>query len=703
MDIEILNALLKPKSVAVIGASAKPGKIGYSVVNNLIKDGYKGDIYPINTGETEILGLKCYPSILAVSKPIDSAIITVPAQYVLKTTEECGQAGVRGLSIITSGFSEVGEHELEEEIVKTAHKYNMGIIGPNIVGLLSNSDKYNGSFAPFLPLVGKSSLVTQSGALLIGIDAGTYVRGIGFDKLISIGNVCDIGFSELISWLDQDENTTCISLHIEGLKDGRQVIEAGRKSTKPIVALKAGVSEHGAAAAASHTGSLAGATRVYKAALQQAGMIQAEDLNDLFDRTLALSLQPPMTGENLLILTNGGGVGVLATDAAEKYGLPLKFAPQEVQAEFKKHMPDFGSAKNPVDMTGMAGNEWYYETARYAYAHEWVDGLVVLYCETAMTNPTEIAQSIKRAIDESGIKDKPVTVSFVGGERSEKAMRWLVENGIPSYSGPDVAVNAISALHDLHLIRDSIKNEEVKKFDVDINTAKAVIDTARAENRDSLTEIEAKQVFAAYGLPVTKVKLAGSMNEALSIANDIGYPIVMKVVSPDILHKSDAGGVVVNIQNEEQARKAYQDILANCKRYKPDAKILGIVVQEYAPTGTELILGSINDPTFGPTVMFGLGGIFVEVFKDVTFRVAPVSSLQAQRMIGEIRGAPMLAGVRGEKPRDKSALVETICRYSQMIQELADEVNESDANPILLYEEGKGIKVVDARIILKKK
>lgn len=703
MDIEILNALLKPKSVAVIGASAKPGKIGHTVVNNLIKDGYKGDIYPINPGETEILGLKCYPSVLDVGKPIDSAIITVPAQFVLKTTEECGQAGVKGLSIITSGFSEVGEHELEKEIVKTAHKYKMGIIGPNIVGLLSNSDKYNGSFAPFLPLVGKSSLVTQSGALLIGIDAGTYIRGIGFDKLISIGNVCDIGFSELISWLDQDENTTCISLHIEGLKDGRQVIEAGRKSTKPIVALKAGVSAHGAAAAASHTGSLAGATQVYKAALQQAGMIQTEDLNDLFDRTLALSLQPPMKGDKLVILTNGGGVGVLATDAAEKYGLPLKFAPQEVQAEFKKHMPDFGSAKNPVDMTGMAGNDWYYETVRYAFAHEWVDGLVVLYCETAMTNPTEIAQSIKKAIDESGIKDKPVTVSFVGGERSEKAMRWLVENGIPSYSGPDVAVNAISALHDFYRIRQSIKNEEVKKFGVDMDTAKAVINKARAENRDSLTEIEAKQVFAAYGLPVTKVKLAGSMNEALSIANDIGYPIVLKVVSPDILHKSDAGGVVVNIQDEEQARKAYQDILANCKQYKPDANILGIVVQEYAPKGTELILGSINDPTFGPTVMFGLGGIFVEVFKDVTFRVAPVSCLQAQRMIGEIRGAPMLAGVRGEKPRDKSALVETICRYSQMIQELADEVSESDANPILLYEEGKGLKVVDARIILKKK
>ena len=281
MDIDILNALLKPKSVAVIGASARPGKIGHTVLDNIIKSGYLGKVYPINPGENEILGLKCYPSILDVGQSIDSAIITVPAQFVLKVVEECGKADVKGLSIITSGFGEVGNHELEDNLVKIAHQYGMRIIGPNIVGILSNSDKYNGSFAPFLPLSGKSSLVSQSGALLIGIDASTYSRGVGFDKLISIGNVSDIGFSDLISWLDMDSNTSCISLYIEGFKDGRAVIEAGRKTSKPIVALKAGVSSHGAAAAASHTGSLAGAAKIYKAALQQAGIIQAEDLNDL--------------------------------------------------------------------------------------------------------------------------------------------------------------------------------------------------------------------------------------------------------------------------------------------------------------------------------------------------------------------------------------------------------------------------------------
>jgi acetate---CoA ligase (ADP-forming) len=703
VDIEILNALLKPKSVAVVGASAKPGKIGHTVLDNIIKSGYKGDVYPINPGETEILGLKCFPSVVDVGKPIDSAIITVPAQFVLKVIEECGKASVKGLNIITSGFGEVGNHQLEEDLVKLALQYKMRIIGPNIVGILSNSDKFNGSFAPFLPLAGKSSLVSQSGALLIGIDASTYSRGVGFEKLISIGNVSDIGFSELISWLNQDANTSCISLYIEGFKDGRKVIEAGRQSTKPIVALKAGVSAHGAAAAASHTGSLAGASRIYKAAFQQAGIIQAEDLNDLFDRTLALSLQSPMKGDNLLLLTNGGGVGVLATDAAEKYGLPLKFAPDDVQLELKKHMPDFGSARNPVDMTGMAGNDWYYETVKFAYAHTWVDGLVVLYCETAMTNPVEIAQSIKRAIDESGIKGKPVSVSFVGGERSDKAMHWLVENGIPAYSAPDMAVNAMAALHEFSQIRENLSHEEKIPYKSDQSAAKRIIAKARTENRDSLTEIEAKAVFAAYGLPVTKVKLSTSEQEAVEIAKEIGYPVVMKVVSPDILHKSDAGGVLVNLQNEQEIRQAYQTILSNCKKYKSDAKILGIVIQEYAPKGTEIILGSVNDPTFGPTVMFGLGGIFVEVFKDVTFRVAPVSTRQAQKMIEEIRGAPVLAGIRGEKPKDKAALVDTICRYSQMIEDLADEVSESDANPILIYKAGSGIKVVDARIILKKK
>lgn len=703
MDQKALDGLLRPEKIAVVGASATPGKIGYTVVKNLLEGGYQGKIYPVNPSATEILGLKVYPAIRDIPENIDAAIITVPAKAVIPTIDELGAKGAKGMIVITSGFSEVGLKELERELVEKANSYGIRVLGPNIVGVLSNSDKMNGSFAPFLPLEGKASLVSQSGALLIAIDAASYIRRVGFDKLISIGNMADVDFADLITWLNSDPNTSCISLYIEGFKDGRRFIEAARNANKPIIALKAGVSAHGAAAAASHTGSLAGAAKVYGAAFQQAGVVQATDLNDLFNRTLSLSLQPPMKGDNLLVITNGGGVGVLATDAAEKSGVPLKFAPADVQAELKKHMPEFGSAKNPVDLTGMAGTDWYQASIRFAFAHPWVDGLVVLYCETAMTDPLEIAKGIKKAIVESGVTDKPVTVSFVGGEKSEEAMRWLVENGIPAYGAPDLAVNAIAALREYARMKEIVREEAMPCLAQDRERALKIINKARSEGRDSLTEIEAKEVFECYGLPVTPTRLARNEDEAVALAREIGYPVVMKIVSPDILHKSDAGGVRVNIKDDAGVREAFKVIMKNAKEYKATANIHGIAVQEMAPWGTEVILGSVNDPTFGPTMMFGLGGIFVEVLKDVTFRVAPVTSSQALRMLDEIRGAPIIAGVRGEAPRDRNALADVICQYSTMILDLADEVSESDANPVLVYEVGKGLKVVDARIILKKK
>jgi acyl-CoA synthetase (NDP forming) len=521
--------------------------------------------------------------------------------------------------------------------------------------------------------------------------------------MISIGNMADVDFADLIEWLEEDEATTCTCLYIEGIKDGRKFIDSCRKAKKPIIALKAGNSAHGAAAAASHTGSLAGSSKIYGAAFQQAGVVEASDLNNLFDRTLALSLMPPLKGTNLLLVTNGGGVGVLATDAAEKYGIPLKFAPEDVQVELKKHMPDYGSAKNPVDMTGMAGNDWYYETVKYAYAHPWTDGLVPLYCETAITNPLEIAQAIKRAIDDSGVKGKPVAVSMVGGTRCDNAMAWLVENGIPAYGPPDQAMNAMAALGELHRIQSMLDKTEVVSDPVRAAKAAKIISVARAEGRNALTETEAKQVFSAYGLPIATTWLVKCEDEAVEMANTIGYPVVMKIISPDIVHKSDAKGVKVNIKDEAGVRENYKTILANAKAYKASANIHGIAVQEMAPWGTEVIVGSVNDPTFGPTIMFGLGGIFVEVLKDVTFRVAPVNKSQITQMLTEIRGAPLLKGVRGELPRDQAALVDILYQYAIMVSDLADEVAETDANPILVYEEGKGVKVVDARIILKKK
>ncbi len=703
MDLEVLNGLLRPKSIAVVGASATPGKIGYTVVKNLRESGYEGAVYPINPKADEIMGYKVYPSVSDVPGEIDAAVIVVPAKLVPEVTEECGKKGVKGLIVIASGFSEVGRADLEQQVVEIAHRYGMRVLGPNIVGTLSNSDKLNASFAPFLPLPGKAALVSQSGALLIAMDASSYLRRVGFDKLISIGNMSDVDFADLVEWLDRDENTTCVSLYIEGVRDGRAFIEAGRKATKPVIALKAGVSAHGAAAAASHTGSLAGAAKVYSAAFEQAGMVQASDLTNLFDRTQALSLQPPMQGDNLLIITNGGGVGVLATDAAERFGVPLRFAPPDVQAELKKHMPEFGSAKNPVDLTGQAGLEWYHDSVKFAFAHEWVDGLVVLYCETSMTDPMEIAKGIYTAVMETGLMGKkPITVSFVGGKESEAAMAWLVENGIPAYDAPDKAVNAMAALREYARIRAMATSPFKPYADVDEAAARAVIANTRARGCCSLTEVEAKQVFEAYGLPVAKTLLSTSPDEAVALVEKVGgYPVVLKIVSHDILHKSDAGGVKVNIRDEAALRAAYQTILDNVRAYKPDARIDGIAVQHMAPWGTETIIGSVNDPSFGPTAMFGLGGIFVEVLKDVTFRVAPVSEEQAYQMLLDIKAAPILAGARGEAERDRRKLAEVLSRFSQMIYDLRDEISECDANPVLVYEAGQGVKVVDARIILK--
>lgn len=701
MDLEVLNGLLQPKSIAVVGASSTKGKIGYTVVKNLIDSNYEGKIYPINTKSSEILGLKAYPSVLDVPAEVDAAVIVVPAKFVPQVAEDCGKKGVKGLIVIASGFSEVGFKDLEDEVVSVAQRYNMRVLGPNVVGILSNSDKSNASFAPFLPLPGKAALVSQSGALLIAMDAATYTRRVGFDKLISIGNMSDVNFGDMVDWLGQDDNTACISLYIEGLKDGRHFIKAGRSVEKPIIALKSGVSAHGAAAAASHTGSLAGSGKVYESAFQQAGVVRASDLNNLFDRTLALSLQPPMRGDNMLIITNGGGVGVLATDAAEHCGLPLRFAPEEVQAELKKHMPAFGSAKNPIDLTGMAGRDWYHDSTRYSFAHEWVDGLVVLYCETAMTDPMDIAKGIKTAVDDANLKDKPVVVSFVGGKQSAEARRWLVENGIPAYDGPDIAVNAMASLREYARNRAIAGTQFTRFDDVDEKLARTIIADVRSQCCRNMTEVESKAIFRAYGLPVANTQLAETEDEAIELANAVGFPIVMKIISPDILHKSDAGGVKVNVKNDVEVREHYNKILANAKAYSPDAVIHGIAIQEMAPWGTEVILGSVNDPTFGPTVMFGLGGIFVEILKDVTFRVAPVSVDQAYEMLFEIKGEPILAGARGEEPRDRRALAEVLSRYSQMINDLGDEILESDANPVIVYEEGKGVTIVDARIILK--
>jgi len=469
--------------------------------------------------------------------------------------------------------------------------------------------------------------------------------------------------------------------------------------------LKSGVSAHGAAAAASHTGSLAGAVKIYDAAFNQAKVIRAMNLEELIGDSIALSMQPTMKGENIVVITNGGGIGVLSSDSAEFHGVPLKSAPKDLQDAFYACMPSFGSPKNPVDITGGSGFKGYEDCLEIALKHEWVSGVALLYCETAVTKANEIADAIVRGVNKVPNSGKPVVACFVGGEECTKCNVILEKASIPLYDDPEKAMAALSALHQAAVFaaRPDDTFHAYAGTESSKEQALKIIAEARKAGRNALTEIEAKQIFAAYNIPVTKVKLSKTADEAVAFAKEIGFPVVMKIVSPDILHKSDAGGVKVNIKDEEGVRAAYETILANCKKYKADADIHGILIQEMAPMGKEVIVGSVNDATFGPTVMFGMGGIFVEVLKDVTFRVAPFTKGTATEMMKEIKCFPMLNGARGEAKCDQAVLAETISRISQLVFELGDEIAETDANPILVYEEGKGLKVVDARMILKKK
>jgi len=694
-----LQALLQPRSIAVIGASRREGSIGYMVVKGILDSKFEGAIYPINPMADEILGIKAYPTMQDVPGEVDLAMLTVPVSVALEASEDAGRKGTKVLAVITSGFGEVGRRDLEEQLVEIGHRYGMAIIGPNIVGILNNPAKANASFSPYLPYPGSIALVSQSGALLIALDGMTWIDKIGISHMISIGNMADLDMADFIDALNEDPNTAAISLYVEGLKDGRKFLDAVKRSVKPVIALKAGTSQRGELATASHTGSLAGSTKVYSAAFKQFGVTIAKHLDELFVRSIALSMMKPLMGDNIAVITNGGGAGVLATDAAERYGIPLLDPPQELKDLFAHWMPAFGSPRNPVDMTGMAARREYKGAVLDALKHPWTDGAAVLYCETAVTDPQDIAEGIYEAYQEAGAT-KPVVVSYLGGERALKASEWMKSKGIPAYFDPDQAMSALGCLRDYGRYQTHREASTFVPFD-DVNPDKVrqVFAKARSEGRLDLSENEGDEVFQAYGLPVAPFRLAEDAEQAIEAANAIGYPVVVKIASADILHKTEAKGVRVGLANAEEVRQATAEVIANAKAYKANAKIDGVLVQKMAPKGgTEVIFGAVKDATFQQTVMFGLGGIFVEVLKDVTFRVAPVSPQEARKMVTEIAAYPIIKGARGQKPRDEGALAQALARLSQLVVDFP-EIKELDANPVMVYEDG--LLIVDSVIKLQ--
>lgn len=699
---EQLRPLLRPATVAIIGASRSPEKIGYQVLKNLLDGGFPPDkVFPVNPKATEILGLKCYPSVKDVPIDVDLAVIVVPAKIVPLVLKDCAEKGVKAVAIISAGFKEVGNVEAELELVKIARSAGMRLLGPNIVGVCDTVESVNASFCQGLPLKGEIAFITQSGALAIGLVGWTVLKKIGLSDLVSIGNKADVNEVDLMEFFAEDPYTKVITIYLEGTDDGRRFLEVSKRVTrrKPVIVLKAGKTERTIAAIKSHTGSLAGSDVAYSAAFKQAGVLRASNFIELFNWAVALAKAPLPRGENVIIITNGGGAGVMATDAASECGLKLMDIPADLAEKLRRFMPPFGSTLNPVDLTGMATREWYQGALQVALEDPRVDAVIVLYCHTAITSPLDIADGLIEAYRATGAK-KPVVAAFIGGVECEEAYQKLTEAGIPAYASPEEAVSALGAIY--QYARYLRKPERTyPSMEVDRNKAAKIIHRALSEGRRALSPAEAAEVALAYGIPVPEKPLVTSEEEAVKVAEELGYPVVLEVESPQIIHKTEVGGIKVNIKSSDEVVKAYREILDSVKKLAPEASIRGIIVRKMIPQGKEVIVGMHRDPVFGPVIMFGAGGILVELMRDVSFRVAPVSLEEAEEMIKETRIHALLKGFRGEPESDIESIKDVILRVSRLALDFP-EISDIDVNPLFVYEKGKGCTAVDVKIMIQK-
>ncbi|MCZ7546096.1 MAG: acetate--CoA ligase [Anaerolineae bacterium] len=695
-----LQAFFTPKAVAVIGASRSPDKLSYAVVHNLAEGGYQGALYPINPKADEILGYKAYPSVLDIPDPIDLAVIVVPYKWVPDALRECGEKGIQAVVVISAGFRETGHEgmEREQELVRIAEEYGIRLIGPNCLGVIDAHTPLNATFAAGTPPKGPVGFMSQSGALGTAILDWAMAGRIGFSKFVSMGNKADVSEMDLMQAWVNDPDTQVIALYSEGLPDGQEFIRVAREVVKhkPVVIVKSGVTQAGARAVSSHTGSLAGSEQAYQAAFHQAGVLRANSLQALFDYALGFAYQPPIKGDRVAIITNAGGPGILATDQLERAGMKLARLDPETIEKLNAALPEAASSANPVDVLGDALADRY-KIALDLVAHDPnVDGIIVILTPQAMT---EIEETARAVVEISKQVDKPIVGCFMGEFRSEAGQKILTANGIPNYDVPERAAATLNALSWYREVKHR-PAFEAESFDVDNDSVRNLLDSARAEGRLEIGDAEARSILSAYGFRIPRSEIAADADEAVRLADEFGYPVVLKVASPDILHKTDVGGVKVGLQNATDVRDAFDLIVYRAQRYVPGAKIWGCLVQEMVPQGMEVLVGMNRDPQFGPLVTFGLGGIYVEVLKDVTFRVAPFGRNEAQEMLGEIRARALLDGVRGEPPKDKDAIVDTLLRINQLVTDFP-EILELDINPLMVYERGRGAIPLDMRLILR--
>ena len=698
-----LDALFRPKSVAIIGASRTPGKVGNILTRNMIDSDFPGEIYPVNPSADEILGLRAYPSVKEIPGELDLAVIAIPAQYVLGVAEECGERGVKALVVISAGFKEIG-HEgalLEKQLVEVSRRYGMRVQGPNCLGLINTESQLNLSFAPAMPEAGRIGFISQSGALGTAVLDWIVKEDIGFHSFVSLGNKGDLDEVDFIEAMGEDEDVSVILLYLESIDRGRMFIEATSRVVrrKPIVVIKGGTSTAGARAAGSHTGALVGSFEAYRTAFEKSGVILAESVEELFNYAIAFTEQPLPPGEGVAIVTNAGGPGILATDLSERLGLRLTNLGSEVRARLMERLPEAASVGNPVDVLGDARADVYGHAIEEVIGEETVNAVVVILTPQAMTESLETAKGIVEIQKRSG--DKPIICIFMGGRRVQAADEYLRRNSVPSFDFPEKGIKTLAAMYQYARFMEEPVQAPARFDDVEPERVREVLEAVRRDGRVVLLANEAVAAMEAYGVETTRDRLASTPEEVVAHAEELGYPVVLKVVSPEILHKTDIGGIQLNLGSAEEVRSAYQAIMNSVYTLMPQARVHGVSVSRMVKPGKELIVGMSQDVQFGPLVMFGLGGIYVNFLKDVSFRLAPLSETEAQEMMEETRAYTLLKGIRGEPPSDIDALRETILRVGQLVSDFP-EIVEMDLNPVFVYEEGEGCIALDVKITITK-
>jgi acetyltransferase len=710
-----LDCIFSPKSVAVLGASSTPGKVGHDIFINILKGGYTGTLYPVNPKARSVSCIKAYPTITELEDDVELAIVILPPPAALIGVKEAIDKGVKGMVIVSAGFREVGGEglEIENRIVSMCREAGVRMVGPNCLGVINPlpSVSLNASFSARMPSPGKISFISQSGALCTAVLDFAADRDFGFSKFISIGNKADVDELDLLQYLHEDMDTEVIMIYLEELRRGPEFIETVREITSgrrrtPVLVIKSGRTSAGARAAASHTGALAGSEAVYDSIFEQSGIIRANSIHELFDFAGAFAYKTESalgktsrklpSGNRVAIVTNAGGPGIVATDMTVTSGLELARFTEETIEILARSLPSTANLHNPVDVIGDATQDRYESALAAVVKDEGVDGALVILTPQSMTNALGTAEAIVHVARGSR---KPILCCFMGIVDVSEGVRFLQAQGYPVFRFPEDAAKAFGALY---RYASWVKREPLAPFAMhhDRERARTIIKNALDAGRDHLGELGGLDLMKCYGFEVLPTELARTPDEAASVAGRIGLPVVMKIVSPQILHKSDAGGVVVGIESPEDAAKAFRSITDNAAQYDPRAEIEGVLVQKMAVPGEEVILGMNRYPTFGPLLMVGLGGIFVEVFQDVRFSLAPVGRDEAARMIRGIKGFKLLQGFRGRPKRDVEVIEKLLVSLSDMVVD-HPQIMEMDINPLLVHEEGKGATVADCRIILK--